>query len=71
MGLAATNHVELVDAALLRLGRFDHLIDVPPPDAQASINPYLCCQVWGSGGWQQPIVLSYWMQHKDQVDVIT
>ncbi|XP_072037797.1 uncharacterized protein [Amphiura filiformis] len=36
--LAATNRVELVDAALLRPGRFDHLIYVPPPDAQGRLD---------------------------------
>ena len=48
--MAASNHVGLVDAALLRPGRFDYLIYVPPPNAQVSINPCLCCQVWGSQG---------------------
>lgn len=30
--LAATNRPEIIDKALTRPGRFDHLIYVPPPD---------------------------------------
>ncbi|KAJ2785570.1 hypothetical protein GGI15_001879 [Coemansia interrupta] len=33
--VAATNRVDLVDAALLRPGRFDRVLYVPPPDVQA------------------------------------
>lgn len=33
--LAATNRPDCVDAALLRPGRFDRLLYVPPPDAVA------------------------------------
>lgn len=33
--LAATNRPDKVDAALLRPGRFDRLLLVPPPDAAA------------------------------------
>ncbi|GAA2337316.1 AAA family ATPase [Saccharopolyspora halophila] len=33
--LAATNRPELIDPALLRPGRFDRLVYVPPPDAEA------------------------------------
>jgi transitional endoplasmic reticulum ATPase len=30
--VAATNRPEIIDKALTRPGRFDHLIYVPPPD---------------------------------------
>lgn len=33
--LAATNRPDLIDSALLRPGRFDRLLYVPPPDAQS------------------------------------
>jgi transitional endoplasmic reticulum ATPase len=32
--IAATNRVESIDAALLRKGRFHHLLHVPPPTAK-------------------------------------
>ena len=35
-GMVATDRVALIDAALLRPGRFAHLIYVPPPNAQVS-----------------------------------
>jgi AAA family ATPase len=35
--LAATNRPELIDKALIRPGRFDRLIYIPPPDAQARL----------------------------------
>lgn len=31
--LAATNRPDRIDAALLRPGRFDRMVHVPPPDA--------------------------------------
>jgi len=35
--MAATNRIDMVDAALLRPGRMDHVIYVPPPDFKAGI----------------------------------
>jgi transitional endoplasmic reticulum ATPase len=32
--VAATNRPEIIDKALTRPGRFDHLIYVPPPDLE-------------------------------------
>lgn len=34
--VAATNRPDLVDEALLRPGRMDHLVYVPPPDTEVS-----------------------------------
>jgi len=33
--LAATNRIDLIDPALLRTGRFDQILQVPPPDKEA------------------------------------
>jgi transitional endoplasmic reticulum ATPase len=35
--IAATNRPDIIDAALLRPGRFDRLLYVPPPDKEARI----------------------------------
>ena len=35
--MAATNRLEIVDPALLRPGRFDLLVETPPPDKKARI----------------------------------
>lgn len=35
--LAATNRVDIVDPALLRAGRFDFLLELPAPDAEARL----------------------------------
>ncbi|EQD63188.1 ATPase, AAA-type, core domain protein, partial [mine drainage metagenome] len=35
--LAATNRPDILDGALLRTGRFDRLIYVPPPDVKARV----------------------------------
>ena len=35
--MAATNRIDMVDAALLRSGRMDHIIYVPTPDFEASV----------------------------------
>jgi transitional endoplasmic reticulum ATPase len=35
--VAATNRIDMVDTALLRPGRMDHVIFVPPPDYQARL----------------------------------
>jgi len=35
--IAATNRIDMVDAALLRPGRMDHVVYVPPPDFKASV----------------------------------
>ncbi|KAF4071763.1 hypothetical protein AMELA_G00266560 [Ameiurus melas] len=37
MIVAATNRPDMLDSALLRPGRFDHIIYVPPPDLQARL----------------------------------
>jgi len=41
--IAATNRIDMVDAALLRPGRMDHVIYVPPPDFEASTFSNLAC----------------------------
>jgi len=35
--LAATNRIDLIDAALLRAGRFDNILQVPPLDEEARL----------------------------------
>jgi transitional endoplasmic reticulum ATPase len=35
--LAATNRMDLIDPALLRTGRFDQILHVPPPDEEARL----------------------------------
>jgi len=35
--LAATNRIDLIDPALLRAGRFDQLLRIPPPDEKAKL----------------------------------
>jgi len=35
--LAATNRIDIIDPALLRAGRFDQLLHVPPPDEEARL----------------------------------
>ncbi len=35
--LAATNRIDIIDPALLRPGRFDLLLQIPPPDAEARL----------------------------------
>jgi transitional endoplasmic reticulum ATPase len=35
--LAATNRIDLIDPALLRAGRFDQILHVPPPDEKARL----------------------------------
>lgn len=37
MVLAATNRIDIIDPALLRPGRFDLILEVPPPDAEARL----------------------------------
>ena len=37
MVLAATNRIDIIDPALLRPGRFDLILQVPPPDADARL----------------------------------
>ena len=44
--IAATNRIDMVDAALLRPGRMDHVIYVPPPDFEASVFSYLLTRVF-------------------------
>jgi len=45
--IAATNRIDMVDAALLRPGRMDHIIYVPPPDLEASVLDHLTCETCG------------------------
>jgi transitional endoplasmic reticulum ATPase len=35
--IAATNRPDILDKALTRPGRFDHLIYVPPPDYESRV----------------------------------
>ncbi|KAJ1901989.1 hypothetical protein GGI08_005965 [Coemansia sp. S2] len=35
--VAATNRIDMIDSALLRPGRFDRILYVPPPDRQARV----------------------------------
>ena len=41
--IAATNRPDVVDRALLRPGRFDHLVYVPLPDYNNLIGIYKVC----------------------------
>jgi len=41
--VAATNRPDLIDAALLRPGRFDKIVYVPPPDENGRIHLFKQC----------------------------
>lgn len=43
MVIAATNRPDCLDSALLRPGRFDHVIYIPPPDQQARLSILKLC----------------------------
>jgi transitional endoplasmic reticulum ATPase len=41
--IAATNRPDILDPALMRAGRFDRLIEIPPPDEAARIEIFKIC----------------------------
>ncbi len=41
--IAATNRPDMLDAALIRSGRFDRLIEIPPPDEAARMEIFKIC----------------------------
>jgi len=41
--IAATNRPDMLDAALVRSGRFDRLVEIPPPDEPARLEIFRIC----------------------------